>query len=816
VSPPTIIPTPTAPPSAAKANAKASLLLLLHPSHNTEKAVPKGSVPQPPTATAAAAKFVERAVHEVSQPQAQAASFDSEDFDDNDNDVASLLCLVPMVCKISDEGEDDDDDNADKGNANGNDAAAQQMHKEVSCYWPCLVFSGLETAMLCHARLYPKQSRLQRKLQKKFAAKSLAAANNSNINNNDDDDDAIENQNVVLPLGNAQGCCPKDFCGRPLYDAIDKTTSSSSSSSFSSSSNRYWTTRAKKKGCVIEKGKTVVRLLEDFHVVGSYLKESKRLIPTVGVALEQALMEMERLSYLDDSTSITSSSSSDNDEDDTRRPFVSSLRAASISEDEEHEHRQLQLQEQEPIRFPMHSPVFEKPRWSRSRRSKAATTPTPTATTTNNNNNINTAAIQFPKSSQKSRKRPSPSISPDKKNDGNNECPSEPNSIAGAKGAMAQKNGLQKDRTTPTATAQDAPVIQPTKKARTSSATAIPTTTTTTTATTTATTTNKKKTKRGRQKKATVIDSQGTNSTTAISTTTTKTKKDWRSKKKPTVIDSQGRISVSSWAAVKPLLEQLGHVFFEEENREGSLVQHYCRPNGDPRENPESSEGEDYFVSLSSYRAHLCAKGVEYFGTNYSETKSPLEEDDLELIAYWVRFHIFTHRDTGGRKSETIPDLELPRKGKYVKVLQRIGYKFTYGALEEGYVIPGAKTKLYLSEKELWEHLGKHGLSPSCKFEKFVSKEEQMAVEIQCIRKYHGNHGDKAFRYVLRSESLEVSSLLFVCLGCCQRMRSCSTSLSIYIIYLTLILMHNHKFHPSRLSFCMLALTGPSENRIPL
>ena len=801
VSPPTLVPTPTAPPSAAKPSS------LLHQSQTTtttsdhnysEKVVPKGSVPQPQTATAVtAATVVERTVHEVSQqPQAQAASFDSADFDDNDNDtdVASLLCLVPLVCKVSDEGDDDD-------------AAAQQTqqntnNKQVSCYWPCLVFSGLENAMLCHARLYPKQTKVQRSLQKRFmkAAKSLAANN-----------DTIENRIVVLPLGNKKGCCPRKFCGRPLYDAIDKTTNSSSSSTTSSSStssSRYWTTRAKKKGSVIDKGKTVVRLLENFDVVGSYLKESKRLIPTVGVALEQALMEMERLSYLDDS----SSTSSDEEEEEISRPFVSSLKAAAISEDEEQEHHQ----EQEPIRFPMHSPVFETPRWSRSRQSKAAATPTTTTTTTATTNN-NIAAIQFPHSSQKSRKRPSPSISPDKKSDGNDDCPSEPNRTTGAKGTTAQTNGLPRDRTTPTATAQDSPATKPTKKARTNSITAIPTnekktkmgrpkkataidsqgtnsttaipTTTTnkkkdgrskkataidsqstnsTTVIPTPTTTNKKKV--GRSKKATAIDSQGTNSTTVISTTTTTTttnkKKDLRSKKKPTVIDSQGRISVSSWAAVKPLLEQLGHVFFDEENREGRLMQHYCRPNGDPRENPESSEGEDYFVSLSSYRAHLCAKGVEYFGTNCSETKCPLEEDDLELIAYWVRFQIFSHRDTGGRKSETIPDLELPGKGrKYIKVLQRIGYKFAYSGLKEGYVVPGAKIKLYLSEKELWEHLGKHGLSPSCQFEKFVSKEEQMALEIQCIRKFHGNHGHIAFRYVLPSESSEASSLLFFMLG---------------------------------------------------
>jgi len=242
-----------------------------------------------------------------------------------------------------------------------------------------------------------------------------------------------------------------------------------------------------------------------------------------------------------------------------------------------------------------------------------------------------------------------------------------------------------------------------------------------------------------------VVEAEKIREKKARATSTTKEKKR-ASANKPAVIDSKGRISVSSWGTIKPLLMQLGHSFYENQMQDGRLVQYFCRPNGNPDEHSEAVEGEDYFTSLVSYRAHLCAHGVEFIGT-----KSPLKDDDLELIAYWVRFHIFSHRTTGERKTEIITDWELTGlKSKFIRLLQRIGYKYKYD-LQEGYVVPG--TKLILSEKELWEHLAKHGLSSSCKFEKFESKEEQMAIEIQIIRKYHGNHGDKAFRPIQKMET---------------------------------------------------------------
>mmetsp|Transcript_21400 Transcript_21400/g.53043 ORF Transcript_21400/g.53043 Transcript_21400/m.53043 type:complete len:918 (+) Transcript_21400:80-2833(+) len=204
----------------------------------------------------------------------------------------------------------------------------------------------------------------------------------------------------------------------------------------------------------------------------------------------------------------------------------------------------------------------------------------------------------------------------------------------------------------------------------------------------------------------------------------------------PTVIDSKDRISVSAWAEVQPLLKELGHVFYDNL---------FCRPNGDPQEHPEAVEGEDYFCDMHSYRAYLCANGVEYLGCN-------LSDNDLELVAYWVRFHVFTQRPTGEGTPEKIEDLVLrgtskDKKAKYVKLLQKIGYKYKTRGLFQGYCIPGEDTPRYLSEDDLWEHLAKHGIAAECE-SKVESKEEQWALEIEIIRKYHGHKGDIAFQIV--------------------------------------------------------------------
>jgi hypothetical protein len=652
--------------------------------------------------------------NEVLPPKAQTNVADVDDTADDDDELASLLCLVPLVVHLKE---------------------SDNCLEDVTCYWPCLVIPGIHEAMVYHERLYPQQKKVQKRLRKKL----LKAAST-------DDENGNEHCVVVLPLGNKDGCCPPEICARPLFDCIDVAEGDNEED------KNFWRTRFERKGKVIEGGNKIVRFLHNYTVVGSYLKESKAKIPTVGVALEQALMEFERLAYLDDSSLSDNETESDKENNRNGREFVSSLRVPADGD----------TGTPEPVRFPVRSPEIEKRRWAKLGQSNGLSTPSaaPVHRTTE-------PAIRFPKAPQKSRKRPSSSISSEKS--------SGISDIISDETQESNTGGAENENPTTTATTEQASsganeastesLLQTSSASRNNSPTVVeespevvaqnpatskkrspeelPTTTEMTKATTATNITAM----------AELEHSPSTKTAKKARTTSTPAKKKSPTRR-PKVIDSHDRISVSSWREVKPLLTRLGHAFYDEEEEKGKIVQYFCKPNGDLRENPESVEGEDYFTSLSSYRGHLCAHGVDYFGIHNTgqskgRPKAPLVDDDMELIAYWVRFHIFSQITTGERKSEKIPDFELSgNKGRYMKLLQRIGYSYRSRGLFEGYVIPGEKTKKFLTEEELWTHLAKHGLSPSCKFEKFDSKEEQMALDIQIIRRYHGNHGDNVFRYV--------------------------------------------------------------------
>ena len=209
---------------------------------------------------------------------------------------------------------------------------------------------------------------------------------------------------------------------------------------------------------------------------------------------------------------------------------------------------------------------------------------------------------------------------------------------------------------------------------------------------------------------------------------------------------TQDIIVVPSWVDVKPLLKQLGHFFYE--NDDGDEF-YFCRPNGDPRKNKAAKEGEDYFKgneyheSLQQYRAYLCAHGVEYVDNLPTEKES-------DKILTWVRFHIL-HIKTGERDRVTIDEIEFidnnPKK-RGIKTLRRIGYKFVDKGLNMGYLLVDAQEKKYLEEDELWEHLGKYRINAAF-FDGFESKDEQIATELLIIKLFHGKHGGRVFSYVM-------------------------------------------------------------------
>ena len=149
------------------------------------------------------------------------------------------------------------------------------------CYWPCLVFRGVNKAMLSHQKIYPLQHNIQLKLQKKLMQRSLA---NGNI-----DDDRF----VVLPLSSSHGCFPKTMSTNVLYDVVDHN---------SLQSHQYWKTVIPKNANQFQGGKNVYRLLENFEVVRAYVREAMTIMsPTsvLGNDLIDTLLEMKRLCRLE-------------------------------------------------------------------------------------------------------------------------------------------------------------------------------------------------------------------------------------------------------------------------------------------------------------------------------------------------------------------------------------------------------------------------------------------------------------------------------------------------------------------------------------
>ena len=209
--------------------------------------------------------------------------------------------------------------------------------------------------------------------------------------------------------------------------------------------------------------------------------------------------------------------------------------------------------------------------------------------------------------------------------------------------------------------------------------------------------------------------------------------------KKKGLVPTTDPIIVPSWAEVNPLLQKLGHNFYNSDEF------FFCRPNGDPRKNKNAVNGKDYFTgnnyekSLRKYRAYLCAHGVDCVRT------IPNAEDG-GIISTWVRFSILKIFESKGHEEQKfVTKIELGRKSP-LKILQKIGYKYRTCNLDNGYLLLGAKEKTYVSECNLWEHLGKYGISNNCTFD---SEIEQTAIELHVINKFLDKHGDKIFTYVM-------------------------------------------------------------------
>jgi hypothetical protein len=176
-------------------------------------------------------------------------------------------------------------------------------------------------------------------------------------------------------------------------------------------------------------------------------------------------------------------------------------------------------------------------------------------------------------------------------------------------------------------------------------------------------------------------------------------------------------ITIPSWDEVRPIFEEIGYVFFVDDQR----CHHYCRAYGDLRKYTGAKENVDYFTTESSFRSFLCKNGIDYLWVPFDE-----KQENSELLLMWVRYSIIPSAASGKK----IPNVSKKKKTKSnaLKILKKAGVKHINTPLGNYPLkIPGIQT--LFPDPELWEYFARNGLPATLNF-KNVPKEDRLTVEL--------------------------------------------------------------------------------------
>ena len=171
-------------------------------------------------------------------------------------------------------------------------------------------------------------------------------------------------------------------------------------------------------------------------------------------------------------------------------------------------------------------------------------------------------------------------------------------------------------------------------------------------------------------------------------------------------IKTDQKLSIPTFAEVKALFERHDYVF------DKGL---YCRPYSDPQVYANVKENADYFTSESSFRAYLCAHGVEYIGASW-------DDDEGEQIEKWVRASVI--KSTKIWKGMRY--LHVKKSDAMRLLKNQLGVIYKRSALTDGYCLPNIDR--IFRDKEMWEYLSRNGLPETLPFEN-ISPEERLALE---------------------------------------------------------------------------------------
>ena len=178
------------------------------------------------------------------------------------------------------------------------------------------------------------------------------------------------------------------------------------------------------------------------------------------------------------------------------------------------------------------------------------------------------------------------------------------------------------------------------------------------------------------------------------------------------------KLEVPSFAQVQPVLKKGGYTF--------TLNSRYCRPVDDIE---SAVEGRHYFSREDLFRQHLCAYGVtcRCGSTDDEETACDCwDTDEKWLIKEWVRYSVI------GEAPRTSTEVVLIEQRDALNLLYRVGFKYSkpFG----GYAFPGVTKPEdgvtgFLVEKDLWNHLCRHGFPDNCDFEGMPA-DERLSLEL--------------------------------------------------------------------------------------
>ena len=178
-------------------------------------------------------------------------------------------------------------------------------------------------------------------------------------------------------------------------------------------------------------------------------------------------------------------------------------------------------------------------------------------------------------------------------------------------------------------------------------------------------------------------------------------------------------VDIPLWSTVREILLANGYVFGMFEGRAT-----FARPFGDPTMFPSSVLGQDYFVDFASFRAHVCAEGMDYVD------RKP-QPQDLMLVNKWCRYSIASEfaKPAGHHFDFRLKNIEMKEEVAH-HLLCKLGFqrKVVRGNIERYQWPEETKPHQLMDERDMWIRLAKFWLPVGGPLEMHSQKKRVLAL----------------------------------------------------------------------------------------